>query len=201
MTMSVQADRNHVDPSLADFDWLADAIPDAAAEVLPADRDGRASNPTARARNTLRKRRTRSTESIDPDTVAARLNRLFDTIRPPGRGPLRNYEVITALRARGIEMSAPYLSQLRAGHRSHPSLDMLRPLADVFGVSVAYFTDTNSAYTRHLEAELCWLETAHDPQVREITTALLALPPDVREVILQSIGSRSARPDRQDEAG
>jgi transcriptional regulator with XRE-family HTH domain len=114
---------------------------------------------------------------------------LFDTIRPPGRGPLRNYEVLKALRVRGIEMSAPYLSQLRAGRRSHPSLDMLRPLADFFGVSVAYFTEATSAYTRYLEAELCWLEMANDPEVRRITTALLTLPPDVREDILRSAES------------
>ncbi|WP_029119500.1 MULTISPECIES: helix-turn-helix transcriptional regulator [unclassified Mycobacterium] len=126
---------------------------------------------------------------MDPHTVAGRLNRLFDTVRPPGRGPLRNYEVIKALRARGIEMSAPYLSQLRSGRRTHPRLDMLRPLADVFGVSVAYFTDADSAYTRYLEAELCWLEMAHDPQVRAITTALLTLPPDMRGDILQSAES------------
>jgi len=123
--------------------------------------------------------------------VAARLNRLFDTIRPPGRGPLRNYEVLEALRARGIEISAPYLSQLRAGRRRHPSLDMLRALADVFGVSVLYFTDTTSAYTGYLDAELCWLETAHDPEVRVITTALLMLPADVREDLLKSVPSRS----------
>ena len=131
----------------------------------------------------------RTALKIDPGTVAARLNRLFDTIRPPGRGPLRNYEVLKALRARGIEMSAPYLSQLRAGRRSHPSLDMLRHLADFFGVSVAYFTDATSAYTRYLEAELCWLETANDPEVRMITTSLLTLPPDMREDLLNSTQS------------
>ncbi|WP_071288984.1 helix-turn-helix domain-containing protein [Mycolicibacterium llatzerense] len=117
--------------------------------------------------------------------MAARLNRLFDTIRPPGRGPLRNHEVIKALGARGIELSAPYLSQLRAGHRNHPSFETLRQLADVFGVPVAYFTDVDSAYTRYLEAELCWLRIAHNPQVRQLTTTLLALPPDAREGILQ----------------
>lgn len=181
MTMSVQAECNHVGPSLIGFDWPADAMPNAAAEAPPVDSGRRAAGQSGLARGGLRMRRARGKESIDPSTVAARLNRLFDTIRPPGRGPLRNYEVIRALRARGIEISAPYLSQLRAGRRSHPSLAMLRPLADFFGVSVDYFTDADSAYSRYLEAELCWLEMAHDPRVREITTALLALPPDVRE--------------------
>ena len=186
MTMSVQADHNRLATSLIGDEWLVDAMPKAITQAGPADRE-RPARQTGRARRAFRKRRLGGRASVDAGTVAARLNRLFDTVRPPGRGPLRNYEVIGALRARGIEMSAPYLSQLRSGRRSHPSLDMLRPLADFFGVSVAYFTDADSAYTRYVDAELCWLEAAHDPQVREFTTALLELPADVREELLKSI--------------
>lgn len=187
--MSVQAGCNRLNTNIIGFDRPAAATPEAVTQARPADSDGHASNQTDQARTTFPRQQHRGRDSIDPGTVAARLNRLFDTIRPPGRGPLRNYEVLKALRARGIEMSAPYLSQLRAGRRSHPSLDMLRHLADFFGVSVAYFTDATSAYTRYLEAELCWLETAHDQQVRMITTALLTLPPHIRENLLQSAGS------------
>lgn len=186
MTMSVRATHNRLDTNRIGFVRRAEAIPDAVTEARPTDRDGYAVSRANPARIAFPKRHHRGRESIDPATVAARLNRLFDTIRPPGRGPLRNYEVLKAVRTRGITISAPYLSQLRDGSRSHPSLEILRALADVFGVSVAYFTDANSAYTRYLEAELCWLETAHDPQVRMITTALLALPADVREDLLQS---------------
>lgn len=189
LTMSIQARRNRLNTNIIRFDRLADATPDAVTEARPADSDRHASNQIDPARTRFPKQHHRGRESIDPGTVAARLNRLFDTIRPPGRGPLRNYEVLKALRARGIEMSAPYLSQLRAGRRSHPSLDMLRHLADFFGVSVAYFTDATSAYTRYLEAELCWLETANDPEVRMITTSLLTLPPDMREDLLNSTQS------------
>jgi len=35
-------------------------------------------------------------------TFAARLNRLFDTVYPPGRGPHTSAEVIAALKAEGI---------------------------------------------------------------------------------------------------
>jgi len=190
MTMSVQADRNRLVTSVIGDEWLIDGIPEANTEAGPADRDGQ----TGLARRGFRRRRG-VRASVDAGTVAARLNRLFDTVRPPGRGPLRNYEVIGALRVRGIEMSAPYLSQLRSGRRSQPSLDMLRPLADFFGVSVAYFTDADSAYTRYVDAELCWLEVAYDPQVRELTTALLALAPDVRDELLKSIPSRDGVAD------
>jgi len=51
-------------------------------------------------------------------TFAARLNRLFDTVYPPGRGPHTSAEVIAALKAEGVTMSAPYLSQLRSGNRT-----------------------------------------------------------------------------------
>ena len=44
------------------------------------------------------------------NTFSARLNRLFDTVYPPGRGPHTSAEVIAALKAEGITMSAPYLS-------------------------------------------------------------------------------------------
>ena len=184
MTMSVQADRNRLATALIGDEWLIGATPEA--KTGPADCDSQ----TGQAHRTSRRRRRGVSASVDAGTVAARLNRLFDTVRPPGRGPLRNYEVIGALRVRGIEMSAPYLSQLRSGRRSSPSLDVLRALADFFGVSIAYFTDADSAYTRYVDAELCWLEAAHDPQVREFTTALLALAPDVREELLKSIPSR-----------
>lgn len=39
-------------------------------------------------------------------TFTARLNRLFDTVYPPGRGPHTSAEVIAALRSEGITMSA-----------------------------------------------------------------------------------------------
>ena len=44
------------------------------------------------------------------NTFAARLNRLFDTVYPPGRGPHTSAEVVAALKAEGLTMSAPYLS-------------------------------------------------------------------------------------------
>ena len=53
-------------------------------------------------------------------TFAARLNRLFDTVYPPGRGAHTSAEVIAALKAEGVTMSAPYLSQLRSGNRTNP---------------------------------------------------------------------------------
>ena len=72
-------------------------------------------------------------------TFAARLNRLFDTVYPPGRGPHTSAEVIAALKAEGITMSAPYLSQLRSGNRTNPSSATMAALANFFRIKPAYF--------------------------------------------------------------
>src|SRR6202030_4696021 len=67
-------------------------------------------------------------------TFAARLNRLFDTVYPPGRGQHTSAEVIAALKAEGITMSAPYLSQLRSGNRTNPSAATMAALANFFRI-------------------------------------------------------------------
>ena len=67
-------------------------------------------------------------------TFAARLNRLFDTVYPPGRGQHTSAEVIAALKAEGITMSAPYLSQLRSGNRTNPSSATMAALANFFRI-------------------------------------------------------------------
>ena len=54
-------------------------------------------------------------------TFAERLSRLFNTIKPPGRGYFTSGELVNSLNANGIRISAPYVSQLRSGNRTHPS--------------------------------------------------------------------------------
>ena len=90
-------------------------------------------------------------------TFSARLNRLFDTVYPPGRGPHTSAEVIAALKAEGITMSAPYLSQLRSGNRTNPSSATMAALANFFRIKSAYFTDDE--YYEKLDKELSWLAT------------------------------------------
>jgi transcriptional regulator with XRE-family HTH domain len=97
---------------------------------------------------------------------AARLNRLFDTVYPPGRGPHTSAEVIAALRAEGMTMSAPYLSQLRSGNRTNPSTATMAALANFFRVKPAYFAD--GEYYEKLDQELAWLATMRDEAVRRI---------------------------------
>ncbi len=93
-------------------------------------------------------------------TFAARLNRLFDTVYPPGRGPHTSAEVIAALKSEGVTMSAPYLSQLRSGNRTNPSAATMAALANFFRIKPAYFTDDE--YYEKLDKELTWLASMRD---------------------------------------
>ena len=108
-------------------------------------------------------------------TFAARLNRLFDTVYPPGRGPHTSAEVIAALTAEGVTMSAPYLSQLRSGNRTNPSSATMAALANFFRIKPAYFTDDE--YYEKLDKELTWLASMRDDGVRRIAARTVGLSP------------------------
>ncbi|HET9874191.1 MAG TPA: transcriptional regulator [Mycobacterium sp.] len=118
-------------------------------------------------------------------TFAARLNRLFDAVYPPGRGPHTSAEVIAALKAEGITMSAPYLSQLRSGNRTNPSAATMAALANFFRIKPAFFTDDE--YYAKLDVELLWLANAREESVRRIATQAIGLSPEAQEDILARI--------------
>mgnify|MGYP002651623225 CR=1 FL=1 len=122
-----------------------------------------------------------------PDSFAAHLNRLFSSIYPPGRGPFTSQELIAALTMRGVLLSAPYLSQLRTGNRTRPSRETMGHLADFFGVKPDYFTDPD--YRAVVDEDLHWLDLAHDPTVRRLTTALNELDAETREQLLTAAGA------------
>lgn len=115
-------------------------------------------------------------------TFAARLNRLFDTVYPPGRGPHTSAEVIAALRAEGITMSAPYLSQLRSGNRTNPSTATMAALANFFRIKPAYFTDDE--YFEKLDKELAWLATMREDGIRRLAVRAAGLSPEAQEDIM-----------------
>ncbi|HEY2085961.1 MAG TPA: transcriptional regulator [Mycobacterium sp.] len=115
-------------------------------------------------------------------TFSARLNRLFDTVYPPGRGPHTSAEVIAALKAEGITMSAPYLSQLRSGNRTNPSSATMAALANFFRIRPAYFTDDE--YYEKLDKELSWLLVIRDEGVRRIALRVSGLSQEAQEDIV-----------------
>jgi transcriptional regulator with XRE-family HTH domain len=115
-------------------------------------------------------------------TFSARLNRLFDTVYPPGRGPHTSAEVIAALKAEGITMSAPYLSQLRSGNRTNPSSATMAALANFFRIRPAYFTDDE--YYEKLDKELSWLLVIRDEGVRQIALRVSGLSQEAQQDIV-----------------
>ena len=117
-------------------------------------------------------------------TFSARLNRLFDTVYPPGRGPHTSAEVVVALKAEGITtMSAPYLSQLRSGERTNPSKATMNALANFFRIQPDYFTD--EYYYRKLDQELTWLATLRDEGTLRIAMRTIRLSAAAFEEIIQ----------------
>lgn len=118
-------------------------------------------------------------------TFAARLNRLFNTVYPPGRGSHTSAEVIAALKAEGITMSAPYLSQLRSGNRTNPSTATMAALANFFRIKPAYFTDDD--YYERLNAELTWLADMREEGVRKIAARTVGLSPEAQQDIVSKV--------------
>ena len=118
-------------------------------------------------------------------TFTARLNRVFDTVYPPGRGPHTSAEVIAALRSEGITMSAPYLSQLRSGNRTNPSSATMQALANFFRIKPAYFTDDE--YYEKLDQELTWLANMRDEGVRRIAARTVGLSVEAQDRITQDV--------------
>lgn len=102
-----------------------------------------------------------------PDSLASKLDRLFRTIHPRGRGPFSNQEVAEGVRSLGgPSISAQYVWQLRSGVRDNPTKSHLEALAEFFGVSPAYFFDDEAA--KRIDAELELLAAMRDGQVRQI---------------------------------
>lgn len=118
-------------------------------------------------------------------TFADRLNRLFEAVYPPGRGPHTSAEVIAALRSEGITMSAPYLSQLRSGNRTNPSTATMAALANFFRIKPDFFTDDE--YYEKLDAELAWLASVREEGTRRIATRAVGLSPEAQDDILARI--------------
>lgn len=96
---------------------------------------------------------------IQPDRLLSRrLNRLFETVHPRGRGPFSNEEVARAVRDQGGDISKQYIAYLRKGERGNPRIHHLDALAKFFGVPVSYFFDDGSAALteKRLEELAAW---------------------------------------------
>jgi transcriptional regulator with XRE-family HTH domain len=100
-------------------------------------------------------------------SLAAKVDRLFRTVRPHDGGEYSFEEVAAAIRAKnGPTISATYLWQLRKGLRDNPTKRHLEALAGFFGVPPAYFFD--DAEAERIDAELALLTALRDAPVRQI---------------------------------
>lgn len=100
--------------------------------------------------------------------LAARLNYLFEHVRPPGED--REYsgrEVVAAVNAAGTDLSASHLSQLRRGLKTNPTIKVLQAIAMFFEVRVAYLLDDPEA-VREVESQIALRSAMQDAQVQDI---------------------------------
>ncbi len=119
-------------------------------------------------------------------TLAEKLNHLFATVHPPGRGEFMLDEVAEAIIQQGeTSITAAYLSQMRRGQRTNPSKNVLEALAHFFGVSPAYFFD--DALAERIEAELGLIAAMRDANVRSIATRAVGLSTQSLRAIAQII--------------
>lgn len=80
-----------------------------------------------------------------PRTVAEKLTRLFEVLHPVGARELSTREIARRVKEQGGSISPTYVSELKNGKKSNPSLEQIKWLAAAFGVSAGYFTDDEVA--------------------------------------------------------
>ncbi|MFG1918326.1 hypothetical protein [Micromonospora sp. NPDC048898] len=113
------------------------------------------------------------------DTLAARLEYLFDEIRPtpdelgdsdePGR-KYTNREIADkinhAAAETGVTISAAYIGELRRGVASDPRTSHVRALATAFGVNSGYFVDDAAA--RRIQDQITLLSELRRMDVKQV---------------------------------
>ena len=120
-------------------------------------------------------------------TLAEKLDRLFATKHPAGRGPYTLREVadlVTLQELRKhregdpppVKISFSYLSQLRTGAKDNPSFKQLAALAEFFGVSATYFTGSEPEVDR-IDAELALTAAMRDGGIRDLALRASKLTP------------------------
>ena len=107
-------------------------------------------------------------EPTRPKTLADKLDYLFRTVRPKGRGEYTYREVAQAINDApdGTTISASYLWQLRRGDKDNPTIKHIEALAKFFGVPASYFLDDET--TGQITEQLALLAAIRDNDVREI---------------------------------
>jgi transcriptional regulator with XRE-family HTH domain len=140
--------------------------------------------------------------STDRGSLAWKLNRLFETVHPPGRGPYSPEEVARAITERGEfgKVSTAYIYMLKRGERDNPTKRHLEALADFFGVKPAYFYD--DAATARIDQQLELIAAFREGEIRTLAARASGLSPSSLGGILQMVDAARkieglpANPDR-----
>ncbi|MEY9962498.1 transcriptional regulator with XRE-family HTH domain [Streptacidiphilus sp. MAP12-16] len=133
-------------------------------------------------------------EDASAETLASKIDRLFQIVRRPGdqRERYSNEEVAKACReVTGESFSATYLWQLRTGRRDNPTKRHLEALAHFFQVPPAYFfnDEQGAAITQELEL----LGALRDAGVRNVALRAVNLSPASLETISDVIDAIARR--------
>jgi transcriptional regulator with XRE-family HTH domain len=114
----------------------------------------------------------------DPSpSLAARLERLFDTMRRRDERPISNAVAAKAITEKtGVSISPAYLWQLRSGKSTNPTVEPLRAIADFFGISASYLIESD--VDPKLEAQLELLQVLRDAGIRDLAMRASGLTPE-----------------------
>jgi ESX-1-secreted protein regulator len=128
--------------------------------------------------------------------LAAKIDYLFKTVYPAGRGPYSYKEAAAGIeRATGEAVSDTTLWKLRTGKSDNPTKRIIEGLAAFFGVNPAYFFDDEAAKAVGHEVEL--LAVLRDAGMRGAQLRSLAeLSPQALDMVAQLIES-TAELERQ----
>jgi transcriptional regulator with XRE-family HTH domain len=119
-------------------------------------------------------------------SLADKIDRLFRTVRPAGRGEYSFEEVASTIRDRGgPTISASYVWQLRRGLKDNPTKKHLEALADFFGVPPSYFFDDEAA--ARVDAQLELLAAFRDTSVRRMALRAAGLSPESLGAVAETI--------------
>jgi len=109
-------------------------------------------------------------------TLAEKVDHLFKTVHPAGRGEYSFEEVARSLEAAGgPTVSGTYIWQLRKGIRDNPTKKHLEALAGFFGVPPSYFFDDDAS--DRIDSELEFLAALRDSDVRRVALRAKGLSP------------------------
>lgn len=127
-----------------------------------------------------------SPEGLAASSLAWKLNRLFATVHPAGRGEYSAEEVARAINERGEGSISPaYIYLLRKGQRDNPTKRHLELLSGFFGVPPAYFFDDAAA--ERIEQQLDLLAAFRDGEVRRLAARASGLSPRSLTGILKMV--------------